>query len=437
MSLFGYQKLVVQERESEFVQWNNEAALKQQVIYSFIGSFLLLLYLFVIGPHLFPEMFESIEMALISAGLIVVYSLWTLSVYKAHKGRPFPFVRKYNEFIFTGGCIAVTLLYSAFVSKMEVVHGYWHVNFLTVVYLCSFIFNYSRLPFMVFYSVVGTMISIQCLDSLGIVDRYANGVTFFGIMYGSIGCLGVFICYTREMASRHHFNLSQELHSEKEQSMELLANILPRSIISRFQNSHKRIADHYNCVSVLFADLVGFTELSKNNEAEVVVGILDRIFTEFDEHCTRLNVEKIKTIGDAYMAASGIPEPVEDHAQRIVYLALEMLSSLDNIKAEYEIDIDMRIGIHSGPVVAGIIGKSKFCFDVWGDTVNVAARLEGVAEKNQILASQSLKDLLPTSFPCRDLEPKKLKGIGLTECCYVLDRRKMNRHLQNEIKEVG
>ena len=163
-------------------------------------------------------------------------------------------------------------------------------------------------------------------------------------------------------------------------------NILPGPIADRLKGGETRIADNFAEVTVLFADLVGFTRLSAKTSPREMVDMLNELFTRFDDSARRHGVEKIKTIGDAYMAVAGLPTPYLDHTRRIVMLALDILEHVREFRTETGADLSIRIGINSGPVVAGVIGSSKFIYDLWGDTVNVASRMEshGVPDMIQV-----------------------------------------------------
>lgn len=202
------------------------------------------------------------------------------------------------------------------------------------------------------------------------------------------------------------------LREEKNRSDELLRNILPVAIIGRLNNGETIIADRFESASILFADIVGFTPMAASMSAAGLVSRLDRIFSEFDRLAGELGVEKIKTIGDAYMAASGLPEPSPHHAESILRFAMGMLDAVGRFNAGEDEAISIRIGVNSGPVVAGIIGRHKFIYDVWGDTVNVASRLETQGVAGRIQVSDTIFGALSGVY---DFEPRgniMLKGRG-------------------------
>ena len=170
-----------------------------------------------------------------------------------------------------------------------------------------------------------------------------------------------------------------------QRSEELLLNILPPSIAQRLKASGGTIADGFTNVSVLFADIVGFTRLSSRLSPERIVNMLNELFCKFDDLAGQLGLEKIKTIGDCYMVAGGLPEPRADHAEAVAEMGLLMLGIVGEMAARTGEPLTIRIGIHSGPVVAGVIGKRKFIYDLWGDTVNIASRVTAEAGASMIL----------------------------------------------------
>ena len=202
------------------------------------------------------------------------------------------------------------------------------------------------------------------------------------------------------------------LRAEKERSDALLRNILPDPIVLRLNEGEKVIADRFEAVSILFADIVGFTPAAALMSPANLVGMLDRTFSAFDDLALRLGIEKIKTIGDSYMAASGLPLPREDHLERMAEFAVGMLSALDLLNAAHGTSFRIRIGIHAGPVIAGIIGRHKFIYDVWGDTVNVASRLESHGVADRIQVSAAVRDALAHRYDFEQQGTVTLKGRG-------------------------
>ena len=196
-----------------------------------------------------------------------------------------------------------------------------------------------------------------------------------------------------KMASRIEDHQNR-LEAEMERSEELLLNILPASIAEQLKQNRGQIADGYASVSVLFADIVGFTKISESMPPNELVTLLNGIFSKFDALADIHKVEKIKTIGDSYMVAAGIPDPREDHAERLADMAMHML----DVVANNDYDLKIRIGINSGPVVAGVIGAKKFIYDLWGDTVNTASRLEAYGIPGEIQVSEETYILLKDKY---------------------------------------
>jgi class 3 adenylate cyclase len=180
----------------------------------------------------------------------------------------------------------------------------------------------------------------------------------------------------------------QALDKESARSESLLLNILPKSIAERLKHSTELIADRVPEVSIVFADLVGFTEISRKMDAGQLVSMLNEIFLGFDRAAKRLGLEKIKTIGDAYMVVAGVPEPRADHVQAATEMALAMQRHVEGLSALHP-DLRLRIGIHTGPVVAGVIGENKFSYDLWGDNVNIASRMESHGLPGRIHVSEA------------------------------------------------
>ncbi len=206
--------------------------------------------------------------------------------------------------------------------------------------------------------------------------------------------------------------LFDELQAERQRSERLLFNALPRVVAQRMKQGEETIADQHPEVSVLVADLVGFTKLAAHISPQEVVSLLNEIFSCFDLLAEKYGVEKIKTMGDAYLVAGGLPLPRADHAEASAELALEMRSSLEQLNTLYGTSIQIRISIHTGPVVAGVIGRKKFAYDLWGDTVNTACRLEALTEPGAIQVSESTFARLRDKFRFAGGRTLYLKGRG-------------------------
>jgi class 3 adenylate cyclase len=214
-----------------------------------------------------------------------------------------------------------------------------------------------------------------------------------------------------------------EIQTERAKSEHLLLNILPKAVSERLKSGEKTIVNDFAQATVLFADIVGFTRIAAENPAVDTVNLLNEIFSAFDQLLDKTGVEKIKTIGDSYMVVSGVPIPQSDHALRAARMALGILQTLHDFNTRHSFNWSIRIGMHSGPLVAGIIGSKKFAYDLWGDTVNIASRLESQGEPDVIQISAATADLLR---PYCELSPRgqiDLKNRGRMMTYQVLRLR--------------
>jgi adenylate cyclase len=189
-----------------------------------------------------------------------------------------------------------------------------------------------------------------------------------------------------------------KVESEKRHSENLLRNILPVEIATRLRNGESNIADHFDDATVIFADVVGFGKITARMKAYEIVACLNQLFSEFDRLAEDLGIEKIKTIGDNYMAVCGLPTPRSNHARLAARFALDMVAATARLRSRLPVPFTIRVGLHSGPVMAGVIGTRKFAYDVWGDTVNIAARLEAASAPNRVLASATTMKSLGSEY---------------------------------------
>jgi adenylate cyclase len=214
----------------------------------------------------------------------------------------------------------------------------------------------------------------------------------------------------------------EALEIEKKRSDDLLHNILPSAIADRLKKDKKTIADGFSQVSVLFLDIVGFTALSSTKTPQELVDVLNEIFTIFDDLAEKYNLEKIKTIGDSYMVAAGVPEMLDNDTERIVNFALELIPSLENFNTQSGNSLKIRVGVNSGPVVAGVIGKKKFIYDLWGDAVNIASRMESHGLVGKVQVSESTYNLISDKFNFTKRAEIDVKGKGMMQT-YIVDSR--------------
>lgn len=212
------------------------------------------------------------------------------------------------------------------------------------------------------------------------------------------------------------------LQQEYDRSEKLLLNILPRKVADKLKDNDEAIAELYASSTILFADIVGFTGIATRTDPDRLVKSLNEIFSRFDKLAEKYGLEKIKTIGDAYMVAGGLPEPLPDHVERMADLALDMVEEANNIRVDGK-RLGIRIGFHTGNVVAGVIGKSKFSYDIWGDAVNLASRLESHGEPGRIHVSGDVYILLTDSYEFEPRGKVEIKGIGARETWYLVGKK--------------
>jgi adenylate cyclase len=210
------------------------------------------------------------------------------------------------------------------------------------------------------------------------------------------------------------------LRAEQEKSDILLRNVLPHTIAERLKAASQTIADHFAAASILFADVADFTPLAQRLPPAEMVGVLDHLFSQFDALVERHGLEKIKTIGDCYMAAAGVPDPCPDHARRAALVAIEMRDLLTTSEVAGRSGVELRIGINSGPVVAGVIGTNRFLYDLWGDAVNTASRMESHGTPGEIQITRATYELVKDEFACRSRGMISVKGMGEMETWFLV-----------------
>jgi guanylate cyclase len=229
----------------------------------------------------------------------------------------------------------------------------------------------------------------------------------------------------------------QALRAEQEKAEALLVNVLPSSIAERLKADGHRIADHFAEASILFADVVDFTPLAQRLSPAEMVGILDQLFSRFDELTELHGLEKIKTIGDCYMAVAGVPDPRPDHARKAALLALDMRAMLATSVVAGLPGLELRIGINSGPVVAGVIGRKRFLYDLWGDAVNIASRMESHGTPGEIQITRATFELVQDEFVCRQRGTIPVKGKGQMETWYLVGLRADPRSTESDISSTA
>jgi guanylate cyclase len=246
-------------------------------------------------------------------------------------------------------------------------------------------------------------------------------LTILGVATTTYALLQYFV-QARERALTELARQHRALEAEQAKSERLLLNVLPEPVAKRLKEDHGVIADAHESVTVLFADIVGFTPLAEQRSPADVVALLDAVFAGWDALAATQGVEKIKTIGDAYMAAGGIPRPRSDHAEAIADMALAMRPLLVRFGDDAGVALEVRIGIDTGPVVAGVIGRAKFIYDLWGDTVNTASRMESHASPGTIQVTERAYELLRERYELHRRGTIEIKGKGPMTTYLLVDR---------------
>ncbi len=285
----------------------------------------------------------------------------------------------------------------------------WYINLAILIIAVPLDIRLKSFLALVFISIYSYMfISFSEMEPLYKINDLTESVIGVSNIVGSLLVLGL------PMGMYSIF-----LEQERNKSEKLLHNIMPKSIAEKLKNNIKTISMDNPEISVLFADIVSFTEMSEKISSEKIVGFLNDMFSQFDDLTEKYGVEKIKTIGDSYMVVSGMPVQREDHALTLFNLAKEMIKISAQFKDHNGNPIKLRIGINSGPAISGVIGKSKFAFDVWGDTINTAARLESYGSPDCIHMSKNTFDLV--DYKDSNLERKtiQIRGKGLMDTVLV------------------
>ncbi len=281
--------------------------------------------------------------------------------------------------------------------------------------------------------VLGTMLTRSILALTATVKKFAEkdfSVRTPELSRDEIGTLADNFNSMAATIQLHSENLEElvrqrtkELVAEKQTSERLLLNVLPGPIADRLKTGESLIVDRFEDVSVLFADIVGFTTVASRTSPEALVTMLNELFSTFDRLAEQHRLEKIKTIGDAYMVVAGIPQPIADHAVAIAHMALDMMAGIAEYSKRTGMDLQLRVGIHTGSVVAGVIGTKKFIYDLWGDTVNTASRMESTGLPGRVQVSEATYVLLRDLFEFEERGPIDVKGKGQMSV-YLLVRPK-------------
>jgi len=281
---------------------------------------------------------------------------------------------------------------------------------------------------------VALVITLQFLvpRSTGLEAPWAMTMSF--VITTTSAC--AMIVVTVWFAMRDTDRAESVMEAEYERSEALLANMLPASIADRLKDPDRDvIADRYEEASVLFADMVGFTERASTTAPCDLVKFLDRLYSAFDELVDKHGLEKIKVSGDSYMVVSGVPRPRPDHVQALADFALEMTAVAATLEDPHGLSVPLRVGFATGTVVAGVVGSRRFFYDVWGDAVNVAARMESTDSVGQIQVPEDVYERLRDEFVLHERGHIEVKGKGLMRTWYLIDRKPVGEESRDRVAD--
>jgi class 3 adenylate cyclase len=334
-----------------------------------------------------------------------------------------PFFHRVWELVVVAVAATTLLLWVYYVAHIVTLPAEY--GYVGVILITAFTYTLLRLRFVLVMAI--TVVGITAYLSYSFSARYIVDVsrvlaTLYLLTFGALGGVAA---YRMELSTRRLFLRERQLDRERERSDGLLLNILPRAIVDRLKVAPQggRIAQAFDEVSVVFADAVGSTEQASRCTAEEFAETLDQLFRRFDEIADRHGLEKIKTVGDAYMAVAGAPVPTPNHATAAVAMAVDMVAEARQIRWPSGDPVEMRTGVASGPAVAGVIGQRKFAYDLWGDTVNLASRLQQIGEPGRVLVSESTADQLEGHYDFLDPIVLNLKGKGPTPARFLVGPR--------------
>ncbi|MEM7183811.1 MAG: adenylate/guanylate cyclase domain-containing protein, partial [Spirochaetota bacterium] len=277
------------------------------------------------------------------------------------------------------------------------------------------------MSFLAFAMLIGTYVIFEIFQFQPIISwerGIKNSRVLVNLTLVSIGSI-LLMRFLRNV----QFQAEDRLEEEHRRSEDLLLNVLPASIAERLKNGEQPIADLLGEVTILFADIVGFTRFAGKSSPRELIDLLNEIFTEFDRLADKYRLEKIKTIGDCYMVVAGLPEPVEKHAIIACRMAFEMQKFIHDGLAKGKHELQIRIGLHSGSVIAGVIGTKKFSYDLWGDAVNTASRMESNGTPGEITVTSETYTLVREEFEGIRREPIEIKGKGVMTTWYLKQKK--------------
>jgi class 3 adenylate cyclase len=333
-----------------------------------------------------------------------------------------PFFRRIWEWVSFAVAVATLLLWVFYVSQVLTLPAEY--GYVGVILITAFTYTLLRLRFVLVMLI--TAIGIGAYLPYAFTANYIVDVSLvLATLYlVSFGMLGGLAAYRMERFTRELFLRERQLDQERQRSEGLLLNILPQAIVEQLKTSSgARVAQAFDQVSVVFVDAVDSTVEAARSSPDEFAEALDALFRRFDEIADRHGLEKIKTIGDAYMAVAGAPVPMDDDAEAAVAMALDILAEAGEVRWPSGGPIAVRGGVATGPAVAGVIGNRKFAYDLWGDTVNLASRLEQFGEPDHVLVSESTAGQLTDRYEFGPVRVVDVKGKGPTPVRVLLARR--------------
>ncbi|MGL1902885.1 MAG: adenylate/guanylate cyclase domain-containing protein [Fibrobacterales bacterium] len=296
-------------------------------------------------------------------------------------------------------------------------NSYWYgINFILLFWLMFMQFPYKKIVFHGALYIVLFWIIIYSIEVSPVTtERFIEiNLLFLGTL--SIGATKSIVT---NLDSIELFEKQSTLTHEVQRTERLLLNILPDAIAQKLKLKSHKIVETHDLITVLFSDVVGFTRFSQEQPPELVVAVLNSIFSGFDTLCEKYSLEKIKTIGDSYMVVGGAPQYTASHTERTLFLAQEMLDVVAQVNIDYQLSLQIRIGVHTGPAIAGVIGKRKFSYDIWGATVNVANKLEKYSSPNQILVSKAVTKQCSIGFTYNEAHSIELDSEDSIETYFL------------------
>ena len=326
--------------------------------------------------------------------------------------------------------VLTALIWTLYVSSISGVP--FDLGYVGVILIMAFSYTLLRLRFVLMAGTGLAMIALYFAATIAIASADRQQLTLATFYLFSFFVLGGIASYTLERFTRLLFLRERQLEYERARSEALLLNVLPQAIAQRLMERAEdgadpsaktaALADEHSEVAVLFADLAGFTEQAGRTSPEALVATLNDLFSEMDLLADTYGLEKIKTAGDAYMAVAGVPSDVVDPAARAVSMALDLVTVLDGRRWPSGDPVGVRVGIAMGPAVAGVLGRRKFAYDVWGDTVNLASRLQSAGRAGRVLVAESVAERTSAHFEFEPVEYVELKGKGSQPVRFVLGR---------------